>query len=318
MKTYNTIACGGTFDLLHSGHEYFLDQILDISQNVILGLTSDAYVSQNKADRGIAPFQGRKNAIEEYLKGKNALESVKIIAIDDIYGPLLDKNLDIDALAVTDESKKTADVINKKRTELGLFPLHVEVVSQLRDSQNQVISATRVRRGEIDRKGKNLLLPVPLRHALQTAWGEILEEVPQIDDSSVIVTVGDVTTRKFIEQGIIPFLCVIDNIVERKAVESPIVFQNTQRIFHIDNPAGTINKKIFSVLDEIFSSNTNAVIEVKGEEDLLVLPVLLQAPLGTHVYYGQPHVGLVRVIITEDVKNKSEELIEQFDIEMPV
>lgn len=314
---YNTIACGGTFDLLHSGHEYFLDSVINLSENVILGLTSDDYIKQNKANRGIASYDERKTALEKYLSFKNSLDRVKFMPIDDLYGPLLDPDLAVQAIAVTDESKDTADLINKKRVESGLSLLQVEIVNQLKDTSNTVISATRVRVGEIDRTG-NLLLPVSLRHAFQTAWGEILEEIPQIDGSSVIITVGDITTAKFIQHGITPDLCVIDNVVERIAVTSPITFQNTQKMFHIVNPAGTINKKIFDILDEIFVSNNEAVIEVNGEEDLFVLPILVKAPLGAQVFYGQPHSGLVRVIVSDEIKEKANTLLKQFDTDRTV
>lgn len=318
MKTYNTIACGGTFDLLHSGHKYFLDQILGISENVILGLTSDVYIRQHKADRGVASYEERKEALVDFLKNRNALTRVKIIPIDDVYGPLLEKDLEVEAIAVTNESNNAAELINKKRTELALPRLSVEVMSQLKDAQDKIISATRVRTGEIDRSGKNLRLPASLRYALQTAWGEILEHTPVIEDSSMVVTVGDITTLKFIQQEVTPLLCIIDNVVERVAVASPIIFNDTQRIYHLDNPAGTINKKIFTILEDVFNSSTKSVIEVNGEEDLLVLPVLLKAPMGTHVYYGQPHVGLVRIIVSDDVKRKAEALLEEFDTEQSI
>lgn len=313
MKTYNTVACGGTFDLLHVGHEYFLDQVLDISQNVILGLTSDIYIQQNKASRGIASFDERKKALEKYLIKKGALERVQIIPIHDLYGPLLDKDLDVDALVVADENKNNADIINNKRVELDLSSLPVETIAQLKDSNDQVISATRVRDGEIDRTGRSLLLPIFLRHALQTAWGEILEHTPIIEDSSRLATVGDVTTRKFMDHGVIPALSIVDNRVERVDVKTPILFENTVKLYHLDNPSGTINKEIFSMLSDIFKSNVKTVIQVSGEEDLLVLPVLSVSPIGMHVYYGQPHEGMVKIIVTSELKDKANKILTQFD-----
>jgi uncharacterized protein (UPF0218 family) len=64
------------------------------------------------------------------------------------------------------------------------------------------------------------------------------------------------------------------------------------------------------------------VIEVSGEEDLLVLPVIESAPIGSVVYYGQPPVaawacgpaieGLVEVTITPEVKRHVTELLSRF------
>ena len=45
-------------------------------------------------------------------------------------------------------------------------------------------------------------------------------------------------------------------------------------------------------------------IIVQGEEDLLVLPVVLFAPANSVVLYGQPNEGLVIVKISEGIRNK--------------
>ncbi|MEK9208414.1 MAG: adenylyltransferase/cytidyltransferase family protein, partial [Patescibacteria group bacterium] len=45
---YHLVVCGGTFDLLHKGHVSFLKQILEKTDKVIIGITSDTYVSKFK------------------------------------------------------------------------------------------------------------------------------------------------------------------------------------------------------------------------------------------------------------------------------
>jgi uncharacterized protein (UPF0218 family) len=55
---------------------------------------------------------------------------------------------------------------------------------------------------------------------------------------------------------------------------------------------------------------------VEGEEDLMVLPVIAAAPIGSIVYYGSPPIsgneGLVEVIITKETKKIVKDLINQF------
>jgi len=63
---------------------------------------------------------------------------------------------------------------------------------------------------------------------------------------------------------------------------------------------------------EAFDKKTKTVILVGGEDDLAVLPVLLIAPLGFSIYYGQPGEGLVRVDVTEENKEKAYRLVEKF------
>jgi uncharacterized protein (UPF0218 family) len=43
------------------------------------------------------------------------------------------------------------------------------------------------------------------------------------------------------------------------------------------------------------------------------LPVLLIAPLGFNIFYGQPNEGLVRILVTEENKEKVYQLTESFD-----
>jgi len=52
---------------------------------------------------------------------------------------------------------------------------------------------------------------------------------------------------------------------------------------------------------------------VDGEEDLAVLPVLLIAPLGFSIFYGQPNEGLVQVQVTEENKEQAYQFVNSFD-----
>ena len=54
-------------------------------------------------------------------------------------------------------------------------------------------------------------------------------------------------------------------------------------------------------------------IVIKGEEDLLVLPASLLAPLGAVVVYGQADFGIILVKVDESIKEKIYGLIKQFD-----
>ena len=53
-------------------------------------------------------------------------------------------------------------------------------------------------------------------------------------------------------------------------------------------------------------------MQVNGEEDLVVLPLILLTPLNTIIYYGQPSEGLVKVIVSESIKDKAYNLVSKF------
>ena len=60
------------------------------------------------------------------------------------------------------------------------------------------------------------------------------------------------------------------------------------------------------------NSQTGNFFIVDGEEDLLVLPVLEYAPIGSILYYGQPGKGIVEVVVTNTVKKEAKNLLSRF------
>ena len=63
---------------------------------------------------------------------------------------------DFDAIVVTEETEPTAIEINEIRKKKSMKPLDIVVVSFVLADDNIPISSTRIRNGEIDKKG-NLL-----------------------------------------------------------------------------------------------------------------------------------------------------------------
>jgi uncharacterized protein (UPF0218 family) len=52
-------------------------------------------------------------------------------------------------------------------------------------------------------------------------------------------------------------------------------------------------------------------VKVKGEEDMLALPLFTLAPKGSAVLYGQPLEGVVVVYITEEKQNQAKDLMDK-------
>jgi uncharacterized protein (UPF0218 family) len=52
-------------------------------------------------------------------------------------------------------------------------------------------------------------------------------------------------------------------------------------------------------------------ILVHGEEDLAVIPAVVEAPLGAAVVYGQPNEGMVIITITRERKEKAKRLMRE-------
>ena len=129
-----------------------------------------------------------------------------------------------------------------------------------------------------------------------------------LSDNSYIITVGDRTTEKMIDFGLIPSLQIIDGVEKREKRELPKLENATE--LTVDNPAAEITSQSIDVIKQAFTLPSPVRIVVNGEEDLLVIPVCVHAPDNSIVLYGQPHEGLVVVEITPEIRNKTQSLLD--------
>jgi len=326
VKKYDLIVCGGTFDLLHKGHKSFIKDILNLSDKVLLGITSNSYIKSFK-NADTQSFEVRKNAVITFLDSHGASSRVETVSINQAYEPLLTSEFSPGAIAVTYQTEKTAIEINEKRKELGLSPLEIEVIEMEKAQDGEYISSTRIRNGEINRDGrlyiksdwknKKLILPEDLRPELHKPFGKILDSVPPGLIPEKTITVGDVTAKKFNQEGIGQFLSIIDFQVQRhKEFDklSELDFEQDIKALTAQNPPGSISWDLFESVRLAFRERKRQVLLIEGEEDLSFLPVMLFAPLGFTVFYGQPDVGLVEVLVTEENKEKIYYLVSKFQL----
>ena len=162
-------------------------------------------------------------------------------------------------------------------------------------------------------------LPNSLRGQLKIPLGILLPE-SQVDkiniekhlsENSYIITVGDRTTEKMIEFGLIPSLQIIDGQEKRAKREHPKLANATELI--VDNPAAEITPQSIDIIKKAFTMQSPVRLCVNGEEDLLVIPVCIYAPENAIVLYGQPNEGLVIVKITPEIRNKTQKLLNSMD-----
>ena len=163
-------------------------------------------------------------------------------------------------------------------------------------------------------------LPESLREELKIPLGILLPDKDVnkasiekfLSADSYIITVGDRTTEKMIDFGLVPSLQIIDNLEKRAKRESPKLQENTTELF-VDNPPAEITPQSIELIKNAFSSTPPLRISVNGEEDLLVIPVCIYAPENAIVLYGQPNEGLVIVKVTPDIRNKTQKLLDSMN-----
>ena len=151
MKSFDLVAMGGTFDVVHIGHMALLDKAFSISSKVIIGLSSDQ----------LAKKMG-KNLTNDYIKRLSLLKSVieknfpnssyEISKLENDFGPAVIEG-SVKALVVSEETGDKGIRLNELRAERNLSPARIVVVPMVLAKDGKAISTTRIKNFEIDDSG---------------------------------------------------------------------------------------------------------------------------------------------------------------------
>ncbi len=163
-------------------------------------------------------------------------------------------------------------------------------------------------------------------------------------DDTLIIAVGDEVTKAFIGQGITPDLSIVDFKTQRRQKYKSLDdlgFEDDQKSVQVKNNPGPISRELSKAVLDFFANSLSVILErsdrisnnrsyrpqsglqddekwnvivVDGEEDLAVLPVVLLAPLGTNVFYGQRNEGAVYIKVTEEKKKRFLEILAKFKV----
>lgn len=379
-KPFKKIVLGGTFDHFHKGHEALIKSSLRYGEKIIIGITSDNFVKNKFLSKVIENFKVRKNNVSNFLKKQKADYRASIIKINNFIGDL-DKRQRVEAIIVSKDTYYNALKINNIRDKKGLEKLRIIILSDVLANDGKILSSERIRRGEIDRKGKSywllfnhylvngkkeLILPESLREELRKPFGKIFNSVYEVINfikskkPIITIAVGDIIVKSLLDKNFNPNIKIIDFKSKRKPLEEKfqipnlklkkifrsqvlnpkdLEFENSDLLdvwnFEINafiNRSGTINIKTAEKLKDLIKKLTflkaqsdkfstvditiydnNGWFFINGEEDLLALPAILFAPLGSLVLYGHWHYGIIGIIIDEKIKNKIFKIISQFN-----
>ncbi len=147
------VALGGTFDPVHDGHRALFERAFELG-DVTVGLTSDELAPKTRhEDRYVRPFDERKADLEAVLSGF-ADEYDRDFEVRELTEPTgIATEEQFDVLVVSPETTDGAQRINDIRDERGFDPLEVEVVDHVTADDGDIISSTRIVKGEIDEHG---------------------------------------------------------------------------------------------------------------------------------------------------------------------
>jgi uncharacterized protein (UPF0218 family) len=156
------------------------------------------------------------------------------------------------------------------------------------------------------KKPQGLLIDGPFEETMKRLKEFIEEAKP-----SLVISVGDVVSRNMIEYGVPLNVLIVDNKVMRKPIQ-PITVDADQTLY-AKNPPGAITDEAWAAIRSAVEQKGQTRVMVDGEEDLLTIVTVLSAPEGAIVVYGQPHMGIVVVKVTEETKERMRRFVDAME-----
>ncbi len=162
-------------------------------------------------------------------------------------------------------------------------------------------------------------LPDSLRSALKEPMGPLFTEATDLlaETSDPLIAVGDMVTYHLVQANRVPDVALVDGKTERTAVEGSVRDGTTgfDREVAVTNPAATLTDDLLTALREAVdrAGEATTLLVVDGEEDLAVLPVLVVAPEGASIVYGQPGEGMVHVTVDDEAVERARDILSQMN-----
>ncbi len=129
-----------------------------------------------------------------------------------------------------------------------------------------------------------------------------------------IISVGDAVTRALLESGVLPMVAVVDGRTKRGPFEWGSLLERFPRRLKCRNRAGGIDRELWLAVREALSSPP-CLVEVEGEEDMAVIPAILEAGEGTLVLYGIPDRGVGVIPVSGRSKVRAWRIVEGMVVE---
>ena len=151
MESFDLVAMGGTFDIIHSGHMALLNKAFSSATKVIIGVTSDQ-LAVKKGKNPENDYSKRISLLKSTIEENFPDSAYEISKLENEFGPaVLEES--VKALIVSEETSDKGTLLNKLRAERNLPPVKIVVVPIVLAKDGKAISTTRIKNSEIDSHG---------------------------------------------------------------------------------------------------------------------------------------------------------------------
>lgn len=122
-----------------------------------------------------------------------------------------------------------------------------------------------------------------------------------------IVAVGDRVSMLCLKAAIPVRTFILDGREKRRRIR----WRHLPRVkrYRTENPAGMITQEAWKAVRRAIRNR--GILMVKGEEDLLTLPAILESAFGSAVLYGQPKRGIVLVQVNAGKKKAIRKVVSE-------
>ena len=151
MESFDLVAMGGTFDVIHSGHMALLNKAFSISSKVIIGLSSDELATK-KGKNLVNDYSKRFSLLKSVIEKSFSNSAYEISKLENDFGPAVIEG-SVKALVVSEETSNKGLLLNELRAERNLPPVKIVVVPMVLAKDGKSISTTRIKNSEIDGSG---------------------------------------------------------------------------------------------------------------------------------------------------------------------
>ncbi len=138
-----------------------------------------------------------------------------------------------------------------------------------------------------------------------------VEEILKLSRNHQIIAVGDATSRTLEKNNVPMKLSIVDLKTKREGKRE---YRHRKSSIVVRNEASTLSHDLFIEISKILQSDKQGRIEVLGEEDLAVIPIIYYSDINTVVSYGVPDVGIACITVDDQMKVYITSLIERMSV----